>query len=468
MNSKVSPWDFADQAFKPAEQAKTPALNTQQEMADLTPLRGKAVLVVDTALATRRTLQEQLSQLGAKSIICVSSVADVENQLAERDFALILCEYNLEGDRNGQQLLEELRLNKRLPWSTSFMMVTGERAYSNVVSVAEFEPDDYLIKPFTASSLSNRIIRIFKRKLRLAEAYKAMYEGEFERVPATCIKLDKAYPQYQNELQRLRIESIFRADNLEQAETELKEAISVEPKPWMKLFLARIRISKKQFEESEKLLKHLVTNNPEYLMATDLYADVLWEQDKPEEALEALEKLGSRAVGSVTRLRKLADLSVRIGDDSKSKEYLSKVIERSRNSSLTQMHDYMALAKIYTKEGRHEDAEKLTSRLRKSVNSNELEFARMILAIQKDLSEENCQRAIEKLSKVFENQSELIEKLAADAQTTLLEQCFAVGMEQQAYGLARTISKAQPSKAILDRIKNSISKHNQKKKDEAA
>src|SRR3546814_20162666 len=58
--------------------------------------------------------------------------------LSSREFALIVCEYQLEGDRNGQQLLEDLRVNKKLAWSTAFMMVTGERSYGNVVAVAEF------------------------------------------------------------------------------------------------------------------------------------------------------------------------------------------------------------------------------------------------------------------------------------------------------------------------------------------
>jgi hypothetical protein len=38
----------------------------KQAVKDMTPLKGKTALVVDSALATRRALQDQLSQLGAK------------------------------------------------------------------------------------------------------------------------------------------------------------------------------------------------------------------------------------------------------------------------------------------------------------------------------------------------------------------------------------------------------------------
>lgn len=463
MTQVNNPWDVLDQAFdNPKSPSNTSSSKMVQQVKDMTPLNGKMVLVVDSALATRRALQDQLSQLGAKGIVFASSVSEVEGHMAAREFALIICEYLLEGDRNGQQLLEELRVGKKLPFNTAFMMVTGERTYSNVVSVAEFEPDDYLIKPFTASALSARVIRIFNKKLRLARAYEAMYAENYDLVPAYCVELEREFPQYMYELERMRVESIFRSNRIDEALNELEEAMRLQPKPWMHLLLAKIKSEQKLFDDAEMLLSQVVRNNPEYISATDLYAEVLWEQNKPEVALEVLEKLGAKGTNSVTRLRKLADLAVRIGDDTRSKTYLTKVIDRSRNSSLTQMHDYLQLSKIYVKEGRHEDAEKLTAKMRMAIPSGELEFARALMAIQKQVTEGGLGHAKDKLEKLFDEHGELISKLAVDAQTSLLEQCLVVGMEAQGYDLARSISKRKPSKGVLDRIKFAMAANKQK------
>lgn len=456
MSQPKSPWDIFDQVFDQPADKSSGASKIMQQVKDMTPLTGKTVLVVDTALATRRALQDQLSQLGAKSVVFAGSVAEVEAQLEQRDFALIICEYMLDGERNGQQLLEELRINKRLLPTTAFMMVTGERTYSNVVSVAEFEPDDYLIKPFTASALSDRVVRIFNRKTRLLKAYEAAFGERYDLVPPLCIELEKTFPQYINELERLRVESVFRSGRLEEAANELAEAMMGGAKPWMQLLLAKIKSEQKQFDEAEKLLQKVTRSNPEYIAATDLFADVLWEQNKPEQALEVLEKLGAKAVNSVTRLRKLADLSVRVGDDTRSKNYLSKVIDRSRNSTLTQMHDFLQLSKIYIKEGRLDDAEKLQAKMRMSIPSAELDFARALITIQTQVTEGDIGKAREKLDKLFEENGDLIARLAVDAQTSLLEQCFVVGMESEGYDMARTISKRKPSKGVLDRIKFAI------------
>ncbi|MCE2745400.1 MAG: response regulator [Burkholderiales bacterium] len=435
----------------------------KQAVKDMAPLKGKTALVVDSALATRRALQDQLSQLGAKAVIFASTVSEVEQHLSSREFALIVCEYQLEGDRNGQQLLEDLRVNNKLAWSTAFMMVTGERSYGNVVAVAEFEPDDYLIKPFTASTLSDRVVRVFNRKIRLAQAYQFMFEERFEEVPGICDQLESQFPQYLNELERMRVESFYRSAQYEKTEHELLLKLEKAPKPWMQLLLAKVNLEKKQFDEANELLSAVVKTNPEYLAASDLFADVLWEQNRPADALDILEKMGAKALSSTTRLRKLADLAVRIGDNTRSKNYLTKVIDRSRNTSLSQIHDYLQLSKIYVQEGRHEEAEKLTAKMRSTVNSTELDLARAMMAIQKDIADGRGLKANDKLIAFFESNNELIPTLEPETLTSLLELCFAANMDNKGYELASQITKHKPSKAMLDRIRTAISDFKDKK-----
>lgn len=437
------------------------APNEQED--DIQPLQGKSVLIVDTALATRRTLQEQCSELGARSVAFASSVSEVLHQLESREIELILCEYALEGERNGQQLLEELRLRKVLPWRAAFVLVTAERVYSNVVSCVEFEPDDYLVKPFTVSTLSKRIAKLFYKKKSLRKIYDHLDEENYDVIPKVANVLITEFPQYANELERIAINSMFNAGKFEEAKKAIEAAMENNPRPWMEVLHAKILMQQKKFDEAEAILSLVVRQNPEYISATDVYSEVLWEQNKPEEALQALENLGARSMASTTRLRKLADLAVRLGDDTRSKTYLNKVIERSKNSSLTQMHDYLQLSKIFIKEGRHDEAEKLTSKLKNVVDSSELNFARNMMKIQKLTSDGSLTRAKEKLQELFENDKDMISRLESDARTSLLEQCFIVGMSKEGYALASQISKQKTNKSILDRIKFAM--HGEKKED---
>ncbi len=108
------------------------------------------VLLVDRHSGARHTLRSILSTLGFTAIHNAATSTEVMRQIKGNDFDLILSDYHLDDGRDGQQLLEELREQHLISLSTVFMLITAERTYRNVVSVAELAPDDYLINPFTA------------------------------------------------------------------------------------------------------------------------------------------------------------------------------------------------------------------------------------------------------------------------------------------------------------------------------
>lgn len=131
-------------------------------------LASKRTLLIDRYPNARSSLRMTLSAMGVTAVHNASSSAEVLRQVRAHTFDIILSDYLLEDGRDGQQLLEELRQQNLVPLSTVFMIVTSERAYRNVVSVAELSPDDYLIKPFTADDLHGRLVRAIYRKQFLA------------------------------------------------------------------------------------------------------------------------------------------------------------------------------------------------------------------------------------------------------------------------------------------------------------
>ena len=119
----------------------------QQLSKDIARMR---VLLVDRHAGARNSLRIILSTLGVKSIHGAGTSAEVIRQVKSNHFDIVLTDYHLDDGRDGQQLLEELRQKHLISLATVFIVITAERGYHNVVSVAELAPDDYLIKPFTA------------------------------------------------------------------------------------------------------------------------------------------------------------------------------------------------------------------------------------------------------------------------------------------------------------------------------
>ena len=103
-------------------------------------------------------------------------------------FDIVLCEHHFGKDSaTGQDLLDDLRRNQLLPFSTVFIMVTGEASYAKVAEAAESALDGYLLKPHTASNLGDRLFQARQRKISLHDIFAAIEADEFERAATLCM-----------------------------------------------------------------------------------------------------------------------------------------------------------------------------------------------------------------------------------------------------------------------------------------
>ena len=83
------------------------------------------VLIVDDFNSFRMTLNKIMYDLGFRQIDGVASGDEASALCAKGHYDLILCDYNLGQGKNGQQLLEELRINKRLKAEDVFILLSA-------------------------------------------------------------------------------------------------------------------------------------------------------------------------------------------------------------------------------------------------------------------------------------------------------------------------------------------------------
>ena len=133
-------------------------------------LSGSTAMVIDGNPTSRAILVGQLRDFGMETVIQCSRLADARRQLEYRVFDVVLCEQHFHsGGQSGQDLLDDLRRNQLLPFSTVFIMVTGEATYAKVAEAAESALDGYLLKPHSASDLGERLRSARLRKLAEGE-----------------------------------------------------------------------------------------------------------------------------------------------------------------------------------------------------------------------------------------------------------------------------------------------------------
>ena len=145
-------------------------------------------LVIDGNTTSRSALVNMLRDIGVGNISQTSRVADARNELGLKSFDIVLCDYHFDkSPMTGQDLLDDLRQSDLLPYSTVFVMVTGERSYLKVAEAAESALDSYLLKPHSAGALEERVLQALRRKRVLGYLFDAIRAGDFASAAKMCL-----------------------------------------------------------------------------------------------------------------------------------------------------------------------------------------------------------------------------------------------------------------------------------------
>lgn len=119
---------------------------------------SKKVLIVDDFSTMRRILKNILKQIGFTNISEADDGSTAWEELQKNSFDLIICDWNMP-KMTGIELLKKVRADatfKDIP----FLMVTAEAQKQNVIEAVQAGVSNYVVKPFTAESISEKLEKI--------------------------------------------------------------------------------------------------------------------------------------------------------------------------------------------------------------------------------------------------------------------------------------------------------------------
>ena len=117
------------------------------------------VLVVDDFATMRRILKNMFKQLGFNNIIEADDGTTALEALQKNEIGLIVSDWNMP-KMTGLELLKTVRASEEhnhIP----FLMVTAEAQKQNVLDAVQAGVSNYVVKPFTAEQISDKLNKIF-------------------------------------------------------------------------------------------------------------------------------------------------------------------------------------------------------------------------------------------------------------------------------------------------------------------
>jgi two-component system, chemotaxis family, chemotaxis protein CheY len=123
------------------------------------PSKDIRILSVDDFSTMRRIVKNILKQLGYTNVDEAENGAAALDALRENDYGLVISDWNMPV-KTGIELLKEVRADPNLK-EVPFLMVTAEAEKDNVVEAMSAGVNNYIIKPFTAQILEEKLSGIF-------------------------------------------------------------------------------------------------------------------------------------------------------------------------------------------------------------------------------------------------------------------------------------------------------------------
>ena len=315
------------------------------------------VLVVDPNPGIRANLQNMLNGTGISRVEFALNAGSDIKVLSRKTYYIILCEYDLGGPnaggegQDGQQLLEDLRHHKLItPWAI-FIMLTSEGAQDKVMSAAELTPTDYVLKPFTAGILNERIARALARRAALLPAYQQIAQGHTRAALQACVDGAAAKPRFAFDFARLRAELHAALKEGAEAEDVYRQVLAVKPLGWARLGLARALVAQDRTDDAAAELDALIADNPRMMAAYDLLARCQAARGEPALAQKTLEQAVALSPHMVRRLRRLGEVALEAGDNAAAEQSFKQVVTRSRHSEFRSPEDHVQLVKALVRKG---------------------------------------------------------------------------------------------------------------------
>ncbi|APD85493.1 MULTISPECIES: chemotaxis response regulator CheY [Alteromonas] len=123
--------------------------------------KSMKILVVDDFSTMRRIIKNLLKDLGFANIQEADDGSTALPMLQQGDFDFVVTDWNMPG-MQGIDLLRAIRADDKLK-HLPVLMVTAEAKKEQIVAAAQAGVNGYVVKPFTAATLKEKLDKIFER-----------------------------------------------------------------------------------------------------------------------------------------------------------------------------------------------------------------------------------------------------------------------------------------------------------------
>ncbi|KAF0808630.1 Response regulator CheY [Alcanivorax sp. S71-1-4] len=123
--------------------------------------KDMSILVVDDFPTMRRIVRSLLKELGFNNVDEAEDGQEALSRLRSGHFEFVLSDWNMP-NLDGLEMLKQMRADAALK-DLPVLMITAEAKKENIIAAAQAGANGYIVKPFTAVTLEEKLNKIFQK-----------------------------------------------------------------------------------------------------------------------------------------------------------------------------------------------------------------------------------------------------------------------------------------------------------------
>jgi DNA-binding response OmpR family regulator len=305
----------------------------------------KRCLIVDDLTEVRASYKRMLRSFGVKDLDTAATGDQTMDLCRNHNYGMIICDYNLDDSRDGQQILEELRAMNMLKYTTLFIIITAETSREMVLGAIENQPDDYITKPISQKLMRTRLDRALLKHEELYSIKLAMDSKNYSGALKLCDEKIQGKHRYVWDCVRYKAQVYWMLNKPEEALKIFKSVLKQKDFIWAKIGLAKALMKAENFDNIEVLLEDILSKDHRYIEAHDLLSEYYEKTEQFNKAQKTTEKATELSPKSIIRHRRLAHLAEINKDDAACLSAYEESIRWNYNSCHASPDDYLGLAR---------------------------------------------------------------------------------------------------------------------------
>jgi|GEM_PF-1845075 len=326
--------------------------------------KKKTFLLAETVQEMRLALSLALSTLGARKLDMVSQSREVIRRLEQKSYDVIICDYLFSGGIDGLALLQEINERRLIKQSTVFMIVTTERSAHKVLSALEYDPDDYVLKPFTPNVLMKRLEKAILRKGVFASVGEMIQNHDYASAIAACDVKIREGNVHKLEFMKLKGRLSMTMADYEGAQVIYEQVLATHPVAWATMGLGKSLHHQQEFAKAAELFQSVVEQNSHVMEAYDWLADSHKSLGELKEAQKALQTAVRILPNDIKRQQALGEAAWESGDLEVAESAFRLCVALEKQEASLNVENHIRLGKVLFDKGNTEEALSLMREVR--------------------------------------------------------------------------------------------------------